>query len=162
MPIDYQNGKVYVIRNHINDKVYVGSTCQELSQRMTDHRKNTRRANVKHIKLYLTMNELGVDNFYIELYKFNPCSCISELHKAEGEAIRILNSVNDGYNARVAGRSPKEACKAYYDRNREKRVLLSRECREKNRQIKPNFLAEQAMKQRLYRAKRKAERETSQ
>ena len=33
-------GRVYTIRSHQTDDIYIGSTTQTLSQRMTDHRKN--------------------------------------------------------------------------------------------------------------------------
>ena len=32
---DYTKGKIYCIRNKINDDIFIGSTCQTLSQRMT-------------------------------------------------------------------------------------------------------------------------------
>ena len=34
----YQDGKIYQILNSETDDVYVGSTCQKLSKRMTNHR----------------------------------------------------------------------------------------------------------------------------
>ena len=30
----YSNGRIYCIRNSINDDIYVGSSCQPLSKRM--------------------------------------------------------------------------------------------------------------------------------
>ena len=35
---DFKNGKIYCIRNTIDDDIYVGSTCQPLSKRMAKHR----------------------------------------------------------------------------------------------------------------------------
>jgi hypothetical protein len=35
---DYQNGKIYCIRSHKTDLIYVGSTCQPLSKRLGKHR----------------------------------------------------------------------------------------------------------------------------
>ena len=37
---DYSQGKIYCIRNTISDEIYIGSTCQSLSQRMAQHRRN--------------------------------------------------------------------------------------------------------------------------
>ena len=34
----YRKGKIYCIRNHINDDIYIGSTKQTLSKRMSKHR----------------------------------------------------------------------------------------------------------------------------
>ena len=42
-PRNYQNGKIYCIRNTIDDDVYVGSTTQALSQRMEKHRSDFRK-----------------------------------------------------------------------------------------------------------------------
>ena len=35
---DYKNGKIYCIRNTLDDNIYVGSTTQPLSKRMVKHR----------------------------------------------------------------------------------------------------------------------------
>ena len=32
---DYQKGKIYIIRNDVNDLTYIGSTCQLSCQRMS-------------------------------------------------------------------------------------------------------------------------------
>ena len=62
----YQKGKIYEILNNIDDNVYVGSTCDVLlSQRMPRHRSMSKR-NTKSL-LYIHMNRLGVEHFYIEL-----------------------------------------------------------------------------------------------
>ena len=39
---DYKNGKIYCIRNNIDDDLYVGSTTQPLCKRMAKHREATR------------------------------------------------------------------------------------------------------------------------
>ena len=36
----YKNGKIYCIRNTIDDDIYVGSTTQLLCKRMAGHRNN--------------------------------------------------------------------------------------------------------------------------
>lgn len=38
--IDYANGKIYIIHNKENDLKYVGSTCQSLANRFSDHKKD--------------------------------------------------------------------------------------------------------------------------
>ena len=35
---DYQNGKIYCLRSHKTDLVYVGSTCQPLYKRLNEHK----------------------------------------------------------------------------------------------------------------------------
>ena len=61
----YQNGKIYCIRNHIADDVYIGSTTQLLCKRMVTHRCEMKRK--PDMNVYTKMNELGIDKFYIEL-----------------------------------------------------------------------------------------------
>ena len=39
MPVNFQNGKIYCIRSHQTDKVYIGSTTQTLAQRFGKHKK---------------------------------------------------------------------------------------------------------------------------
>jgi hypothetical protein len=71
--VDYKNGKIYVIRNTINDNVYVGSTSPPLSKRMAKHRGDASSKSKSHYILYKAFNELCVDNFYIELVEECPC-----------------------------------------------------------------------------------------
>ena len=100
--MNYQNGKIYQILNNIDDDVYVGSTCQTLSQRMTYHRSDAKRGVVS--KVYQKMREVGIEHFYIELIEVSPCNSIEELLKREGHFIRELGTLNN----KVAGRSKKE------------------------------------------------------
>ena len=53
---DYTNGKIYQVLNNINDKVYVGSTCQKRRQRMDNHRQYSI---ARDGKLYDEMRRLG-------------------------------------------------------------------------------------------------------
>jgi len=75
----YQNGKIYCIKNNLDNDVYVGSTTQPLSKRMSDHRKDMK----KHPGriLYSKMHELGSEQFYIELIEEYPCENLVELHR---------------------------------------------------------------------------------
>jgi len=125
--MDYKNSKIYVIRNHCNDFVYVGSTTQSLSKRFSWHKADMKKKNKQNIQIYKAYNELGMENFYIELLELYPCSCRDELNKKEGEYIRKFDSYNNGYNGCIAGRSnkeyreeEKEKIKKYYEDNKEK------------------------------------------
>ena len=124
---DYQKGKIYIIRNNINDLTYIGSTCQELSQRMAEHRKNINSKRCNHFKLYQEMNNIGKNNFYIELLENCPCNSKAELFKREGECIRTLKSQ---LNSRVSGRTPQQ----YEIDNREERNKKHQERYETNKE----------------------------
>jgi len=100
--MSYSTGKIYCIRNKINDDVYVGSTTISLAKRMAKHRWSCK--NQPHRKLYEHMGELGIDNFYIELIEDCPCDNKEHLNKKEGEWIRQMGTLN----SIIAGRSQKE------------------------------------------------------
>ena len=38
MPVDYNQGKIYTIRSHDSDLIYVGSTTQSLARRLAKHK----------------------------------------------------------------------------------------------------------------------------
>jgi hypothetical protein len=99
----YQNGKIYVIRNQIDDDVYIGSTCQPLSKRMAYHRRDMK-GYKKERKLYSKMNELGSDQFYIDLVEEYPCMNKDQLRKKEGEYIRSMGTLS----SLISGRTKKE------------------------------------------------------
>ncbi len=92
--MDYKNGRIYQIRNTVDDDVYVGSTCQALSKRMAKHRTDVNTKARLNILLYKKMRELGVDCFYIELLEECPCKNKEQLRKREGHFIREIGTLN--------------------------------------------------------------------
>lgn len=83
---NYQNGKIYKIVSSETDLVYVGSTCQALSQRMGCHRSSTK-AHIGNSPLHETMRELGSNAFKIILIENYPCSDVSQLVAREYEVM---------------------------------------------------------------------------
>ena len=83
MAPNYQDGKVYCIRNAARgDKIeYIGSTVRPLSERMADHRKAIKHR--PHYKLYQLMAREGVEHFYIELIHNFPCANVEMLNAEE-------------------------------------------------------------------------------
>ena len=65
------NAKIYKIVDVGYEKCYVGSTCEELSQRMARHRQNyyfnEKHVQNKHSNSRVLFNEYGVENCKIEL-----------------------------------------------------------------------------------------------
>ena len=125
-PKDYSKGKIYCIRNTINDEIYIGSTCQSLSQRMAQHRRTLKCGRLGGMKLYNLMMDLGEENFYIELMEEYPCESKDRLRKREGEFIREHQT---GLNKLVAGRKSLE----YYYDNRDRVMEYKREYRKENK-----------------------------
>ena len=124
--VNYQNGKIYTIRCRSDDTlIYVGSTTQKLSQRMTLHRSDYKRG--KGCSLYKYIVNDDWSDFYIELYEMYPCDSKEELVKKEGDIIRQLGTINKY----IAGRTKKEwrnenaekikeNVKKYYENNKDK------------------------------------------
>ena len=108
---DYSKGRIYKVLNTVTDDVYVGSTCSPLTKRFYEHKKTIGKRNYEHNKFYCKMQELGFDNFYIELVENYPCSTREELRAREGEWIRKISTLNK----LIAGRDSK----GYYDDNAE-------------------------------------------
>jgi group I intron endonuclease len=123
-PLNYQNGKIYVIRNHVNEKVYVGSTTQSLSKRWGGHKANSKKR--PNYLIYKAFEDLGIDNFYIQLIENYPCENKEQLRSREGFHMRKLNSYENGYNSIIAGRTERE----YYENNKEKIQAYQKSYRE--------------------------------
>jgi|APGre2960657404_1045060.scaffolds.fasta_scaffold120122_1 hypothetical protein len=103
--VNYQNGKIYTIRNRIDETlIYVGSTSQTLSQRMTQHRSDCKKRRHCRCSLYDYIIDNDWSNFYIELYEMYPCNQKCELEKREGEIIRQIATIN----IKINGRTKKE------------------------------------------------------
>ena len=121
----YQNGKIYKIIDVGYNQCYIGSTCEELSQRMTRHRHQYN----SHLKglhgrtcSFELFDEYGIDNCKIELIEHCPCNNKEELRRREGYYIQH----NECVNKQTAGRTAKE----YRDDNKDKKRLKDREYRE--------------------------------
>ena len=103
----FQNGQIYKIVDVGYNKCYIGSTCEELSQRMARHRshyKSYLKGQHGHTKSFDIFNEYGIDNCKIEWVENYPCNSKKELEAREG--IHIKN--NTCVNKNVAGRTDKE------------------------------------------------------
>ena len=101
-------GSIYIIKNKINNKVYIGQTIQEVKERFKQHLKPSTRKTRGSYKIYNAMNKYGKDNFYIEVLETNIPQ--SELNKKEIYYIEKQNSYKNGYNSNNGGNS-KELCK---------------------------------------------------
>jgi hypothetical protein len=103
---DYQKGKIYIIRSHNTDLVYIGSTCEKyLSNRLGGHRtKYNRFLNGKYKYKPTTFEILKLGDYYIELIEKYPCNSKEELCRREGQIQREINCVNK----RIENRTKKE------------------------------------------------------
>ena len=122
-------GMIYVIKNTVNNMLYVGSTSGELNIRMKQHLRDM----YKHpnIKLYRATKEFQHSNFYINLLEEFACENIRQLRKQEGKYIRIIKPE---LNKNIAGRSVEEYKEDNKDALRVYRKLYYRKYREAHRE----------------------------
>jgi hypothetical protein len=122
---DYSKGKIYALRSHQTDDIYIGSTIQALSVRIGEH-KRTYKKYINGNSNSLTSFELiKYDDCYIELIEDYPCENKNQLEKREGELIRSMECVNK----RIEGRTYKE----YREDNKEQLAEKNKKWREKNK-----------------------------
>ena len=91
-------GYVYIIKNTINDKVYVGKTETTLKQRFSEHKQDSVRRRNEKRPLYAAMRKYGVENFYIELIEETDDTTNREVYW-----IDQYDSFKHGYNATRGG-----------------------------------------------------------
>ena len=92
-------GKIYIIKNNINNKVYIGQTINSLSYRFNQHARVPLKKCSKDSIDY-AIKSLGIENFFIELLEECP---ISELDTKEVYWINFYDSYNNGYNLTRGG-----------------------------------------------------------
>ena len=93
-------GRIYVIKNTVNDKVYIGQTKKSLANRFSNHKSAANKG--KRYVLYYAMRKYGIDNFYIELLEEVP---YEKLNEREIYWIAKYNATNRkyGYNMSSGG-----------------------------------------------------------
>ena len=127
--LDYKNGKIYCIRSHQTDDVYIGSTTRTLCRRMTDHSRGYK-SWLKGNCHYTTSYEvIKLGDAYIELLELCPCNCKSELHRVEGMYIRKMTCVNKF----IPGRTKEEYHKEHRKMNKEIIAKKREEYHERNK-----------------------------
>ena len=117
---NYQNGKIYALRSHQTEDVYIGSTTQPLAVRFAGHRAMRGKCS--------SLAVLQHPDAYIELVELYPCGTKEELNKREGEIIRFTSCVNKN----IAGRSAKD----WYQDKREFILAAKREAYRTNLDLK--------------------------
>jgi hypothetical protein len=103
---DYQDGKIYTLRSHHTEDIYIGSTIQSLSCRKSKHKTDYKLFLDGKAKAKSSSKMMKYDDVYIELLELFPCNSRMELEKREGELMRIhLNKI---VNKNIAGRTRDE------------------------------------------------------
>ena len=111
--VNYRNGKIYCIRSLSRpDLIYIGSTCNTLSKRFSQHKQKSNPLSRKQV--------IDIGDSYTELLEDVPCDNKNQLIRREGQLIRSMDCVNKS----VAGRTRQE----WENDNRERINKLSRAC----------------------------------
>lgn len=94
-----KTGIIYIIKNKINNKVYIGQTTTDLSTRFKEHLRRTNKG--ENRKIYNAIRKYGKENFYIETLEKDIPIC--KLDKKEMSYIEKHNSCSMGYNTTKGG-----------------------------------------------------------
>lgn len=95
-----RSGKIYLISNNVNDKLYVGQTIQTLKKRFNGHccySKSDRSANML---IKRAIHKYGRDKFHITLLEECPQD---KMNEREAYWISFYDSYNKGYNLTKGG-----------------------------------------------------------
>ena len=97
------NGFIYIIKNTINKKVYIGQTKVSVDIRWKEH---LRHASYGDQLINRAMRKYGVENFYIETLEICDIDVIDE---REIYYIDLYDSTNKskGYNISIGGKTPR-------------------------------------------------------
>ena len=91
--------QIYVIKNLINDKVYVGQ-ADSAYDRFRRHRNNHLSAGKQNLEIVKAMIELGKDNFFYSILENCEDSIANE---REQHYIEMFDSYRNGYNRTLGG-----------------------------------------------------------
>lgn len=91
-------GIIYIIKNTINEKVYIGQTSRTLEIRWKEYLRHYKRGDQA---IYAAMRKYGIENFFVE--KIEECE-EDRLDEREIYWIQKYNSFNNGYNSTLGGR----------------------------------------------------------
>lgn len=95
-----KTGIIYIIRNKINSKVYIGQTTSDVATRFHQHLKKST-ISTRHYKIYNAIKKYGKENFFIEILEENVP--IDQLNQREIFYIEKYDSFENGYNSSKGG-----------------------------------------------------------
>lgn len=110
-------GRIYLITNNKNSKVYVGKTIQDIHKRFWSHL--SRWSNCR--KLKQAIKELGKDSFKIVVIEDNIPYHL--LNKREVYYINLYDSINNGYNIKEGNKITSRRNTHYITQSVKRRIV---------------------------------------
>lgn len=119
----YHRGKIYAIRSHQTDLVYIGSTISRLSERLFKHKSDLKRYITGRYHYVSSCEITKFEDCFIELIEEYRCNSRDELNRREGQVIRETpNCVNRNVSGRTRAeyrQDNKAKIKQYYLDNKQ-------------------------------------------
>ena len=142
--MNYARSKIYRIYSDLDElegQEYIGSTAEPtLARRMGKHRADAKSG--KTSRLWSTMRQLGIENFYIELVEQYPCNSKDELRQRENQVIRERQPVWNQRGAYQTAEEKREYNSNYQKTNRARYNQLSKKHQKKIKDLKKIFCVE--------------------
>lgn len=158
--VNYANGKIYKMVNNVDDEIYVGSTCNPLYKRKSDHKSNAKtRPNQPNYRHWNTIGWGNVDIVLIENY---PCTTKDELHRRERHWI---DELKPSLNRKVPTRTHQEYRKreeykahrrAYFANNEDQAQKARTRASEYYRKNRETILAKPMSPEQMLAARKRA------
>lgn len=128
--INYDDGKIYALRSHHTDNIYIGSTCSPLHKRLYQHKNHYKNYLVGKFPYLSSFEITKYPDCFIQLMEKCPTNSKMELNKREGELQRAnMNCITN----KVVMYGGKDYAKYYYKKNKEKRTSQMKQWRNNNK-----------------------------
>ena len=131
---------IYIIKNTVNDKVYIGKTCKSIKERFAEHIYSAKTAEYRFKRvLYLAMNKYGIDKFYVEQLECDLTdeqACEKEQYYISQYRSYVGFDDCNGYNMTLGGDG---TVWTDYEILKCARKTVRRACKLLNIEIKPNM-----------------------
>ncbi len=139
----YNNGKIYSIRSHQIDKIYIGSTIEPLYKRLNAHKRKYKEYKNGGYHYVSSFELIQYNDVYIELIENIVCNSKEELRSKEGNYIRLHK--NKCVNKKIECQTMKQYTTQYKidnpdkikERNNDKRIKnkIKEKCMKCNKEI---------------------------
>lgn len=96
-----RTGSIYIIKNTVNEKVYIGQTTMTVKERFMQHMKPSTIKKRGTYKFYKAIKQYGKDKFFFETLEGD--IPIDQLDEKEISYIKKYDSCNNGYNTVPGG-----------------------------------------------------------